>query len=162
MVQTWTLTVWATGGGWISPHSFYWAITVRNTLMRHFFYCLTFQVDGPQSFWYLICGHSPLRSQAIVCQSWTPTQILIFAKKKEWPPPVIQLVWEKSFVNKKSQSKWATHWLVQNVWHQTKIWEAMAKKLIFWFLDTRLSKKSKFFRGLLLSSLFSIPPQSIP
>ena len=149
-------------GGLIQPPQFLSGYNRKKYIDVVFFYCLTFQVDGPQSFWYLICGHSPLRSQAIVCQSWILTKNADICQKKEWPPPVIQLVWEKSFVNKKSQSKWATHWLVQNVWHQTKIWEAMAKKLIFWFLDTRLSKKSNFFRGLLLSSLFSIPPQSIP
>ena len=74
------LTLWATGGGWFSPHSFYRAATEKITLMRHFFYCFTFQVDAARSFWYHFCGHTPLGSQARVRQSQNTTKKSNFGK----------------------------------------------------------------------------------
>ena len=64
-----------------------------------------------------------------------------FLKNTKWPPLVIQLVWEKSLENKKNQSKLVTHEMVQNLWPQSKILAALAKKLIFIFSDTRLIPK---------------------
>ena len=74
------LTLWATGGGWFSPHGFYRATTVKITLMRQFFYCSTFQVDALRSFWYLFCGHTPLGSRAMVRQSQNTTKKVNFGK----------------------------------------------------------------------------------
>ena len=68
------------GGGLIQPPRFLLGRDRKNYIDAVFFYCFTFQVNAPRSFWYLFCGHTPLGSQAMVRQSQNTTKKVNFGK----------------------------------------------------------------------------------
>ena len=61
-------------GELIQPPLFSLSCNQKNYIDVVFFYCLTFQVITPRSFWYLICVRTILGSWAIGHQSWIMTK----------------------------------------------------------------------------------------
>ena len=112
--------LWFIEGGMIHPPQFLSGCNCKNYIDAVILLLFYFSSKCALVLLVSFFGHIPLGSQAMGCQ---------VLENRKWLPVVIQVALQKSFINNRGQYKWIIH----NLWAQTKIWEAMAKKLKFNF-----------------------------